>query len=118
MNESILTTIKKHLGLPEEYEVFDIDIIDHINSVFSILTQLGVGPAAGFSIADKNATWADFIPTQDPRLSMVISYMEKKVKIMFDPPLSSAVAEATNKIIAELEWRLNVQVDPEDTFNA
>ena len=112
MNESILTTIKKHLGITEEYEYFDRDIIDHINSTFSILAQLGVGPVEGFSISDKTAVWSDFIPDEDPKLNMVISYMEKKVKLMFDPPLSTAVAEATNKIIAELEWRLNVQVDP------
>lgn len=110
--DSILTTIKKHLGLTEDYEYFDLDIIDHINSTFSILNQLGVGPSYGFSIKDKEAVWSDFIPDNDPKLNMVISYMEKKVKLMFDPPLSTAVAEATNKLIAELEWRLNVQVDP------
>lgn len=114
MNESILTSIKKHLGLPEDYEHFDLDIIDHINTTFSILCQLGVGPEEGFFISDKTSVWSDFITDSDPRLNMVISYMEKKVKLMFDPPLSNAVMEATNKIIAELEWRLNVQVDPKE----
>ena len=59
--ESILTSIKKLLGIAEEYNHFDQDIIIHINSVFSVLTQLGVGPANGFSITDKDATWNDFI---------------------------------------------------------
>jgi hypothetical protein len=114
MDGSILTTIKKHLGITEDYEYFDLDIIDHINSTFSILCQLGVGPSSGFSISDKTALWSDFISDGDPRLNMVISYMEKKVKLMFDPPLSSSVAEATKELISELEWRLNVHVDPGD----
>ena len=60
--ESILTSIKKLLGIAEEYEHFDPDLIMHINSVFSILTQLGVGPSEGFSIVDDGAVWSDFIP--------------------------------------------------------
>ena len=45
MEESILTSIKKLLGITEDYEQFDTDIIIHINSVFMILTQIGVGPS-------------------------------------------------------------------------
>ena len=59
---SILTSIKKLLGIAEEYQVYDADLIMHINSVFSILTQLGVGPADGFSIEDDDTLWTDFIP--------------------------------------------------------
>lgn len=61
ITDSVLTSIKKLLGIAEEYEHFDADLIIHINSVFSILTQLGVGPSKGFMIEDKNATWKDFI---------------------------------------------------------
>ncbi len=109
--ESILTSIKKLLGIAEEYEHFDADIIMHINSVFSILTQLGVGPSNGFSIEDKEAKWHDFIG-EDNNIEMVKSYIHLKVKLLFDPPLSSAVMEAMNQMIMELEWRLNVAVDP------
>ncbi len=109
--ESILTSIKKLLGIAEEYEHFDADIIMHINSVFSILTQLGVGPSNGFSIEDKEAKWHDFIG-EDNNIEMVKSYIHLKVKLLFDPPLSSAVMEAMNQMIKELEWRLNVAVDP------
>ena len=105
--ESILTSIKKLLGIAEEYEHFDADLIMHINSVFSILTQLGVGPSEGFSISDKYSTWDEFI-SDDPRLDMIKSYVHLKVKILFDPPTSSAVMEATNRMISEFEWRLNV----------
>ena len=110
--ESILTSIKKLLGIAEEYEHFDKDIIMHINSVFMILNQLGVGPSKGFMITDSSASWDDFLPEDSGKLEAVKSYMYMKVQLMFDPPLSSAVMEAKNRLISELEWRLNVAVDP------
>ena len=109
---SILTSIKKLLGITEEYEHFDPDIIMHINSVFMILNQLGVGPENGFSISDKTATWNEFIPEGSKNFESVKSYMSLKVKLLFDPPLSSAVMEATKQMINELEWRLNVEAEP------
>ncbi len=105
--ESILTSIKKLLGIAEEDTNFDQDLIMHINSVFMILTQLGVGPSKGFAIKDENDVWSDFIPEQSS-LEAVKSYVYMKVRLMFDPPLSSAVADAINRNISELEWRLNV----------
>lgn len=108
---SILTSVKKLLGMTEEYEYFDPDIIMHINSVFSILTQLGVGPQNGFSIKDKTAEWSEF-DSDDSRLEMLKSYMYLKVKLLFDPPLGTASIEAMNRQISELEWRINVTVDP------
>lgn len=108
---SILTSVKKMLGITEEYEHFDIDLIMHINSVLSILTQIGVGPSEGFSIKDKSATWEEFIP-KNPQLSMVKSYMYLKVRLLFDPPLGSAVADSINRQISELEWRLSITENP------
>lgn len=112
--ESILTSIKKLLGIEEEYEHFDPDIIMHINSVFMILNQLGVGPSEGFSIQDSKSVWTDFIQAGSD-LEAVKTYMHLKVKLMFDPPASSAVMDAVNRTIAELEWRLNVAVDTPKT---
>ena len=109
--DSILTSIKKLLGITEEYENFDQDIIMHINSAFMILNQLGVGPKRGFSISDKSSTWDEFIPERS-NLEAVKTYVHLKVKLMFDPPLSSTVIEAIKSQINELEWRLNVSVDP------
>ena len=109
--DSILTSIKKLLGSTEEYENFDQDIIMHINSAFMILNQLGVGPKSGFSINDKSSTWDEFIP-ESSNLEAVKTYVHLKVKLMFDPPLSSTVIEAIKSQINELEWRLNVSVDP------
>lgn len=108
--ESILTSIKKLLGIEKKYTQFDEDIIMHINSVFLNLTQLGVGPAEGFLIEDDSATWYDFIGDSN-QLQAVKTYMYLKVKLLFDPPLSSSVIESMNRMIAELEWRLNVAVD-------
>lgn len=107
MDESILTSIKKLLGVPEDYEHFDQDIIIHINSVFMILNQIGVGPSDGFSISDKTAIWSDFI-SDNKKFEAVKSYMYMKVRMMFDPPLSSAVTECINRMISEMEWRLNL----------
>ena len=109
--DSILTSIKELLGIAEDYEHFDQDLIIHINSVLSVLTQLGVGPSEGFSIEDENATWNDFIP-EDKRLSSIRSYVYMKVKLLFDPPLSSSVMESMNRMISEFEWRLNVAAEP------
>lgn len=112
MEDSILKTIKKMLGVdPNKTSPFDTDIMLDINTTFSILSQLGVGPSAGFKITGDTETWS-FYTNDDVKLEMVKTYVFMKVKLMFDPPLSSAVTEVYNKQIAELEWRLNVQVDP------
>ena len=110
METSILTSIKKLLGVAEDYVEFDEDIITHINSVFLNLTQLGVGPEEGFMIEDDTAVWEDFI-NDSIQLQAVKTYVYLKVKLLFDPPLSSSVTESINRMIAELEWRLNVAVD-------
>lgn len=109
--ESILISIKKLLGIAEDYTHFDNDIIMHINSVFLILTQLGVGPPEGFVIQDATALWTDFV-SDDKNLELIKSYTYLKVKIMFDPPLSSAVLDSTNQLIKEYEWRIQVASDP------
>ena len=111
METSILDSIKKLLGIPSEVTEFDTDILIHINSVFSILTQLGVGPSSGFSIEDSSAEWSDFIG-DDARLSDVKSFVYLKTRLLFDPPASSAAMDAMNRLVSELEWRINVSVDP------
>jgi hypothetical protein len=116
ISESILTSIKKLLGIDENYTHFDADIVMHINSVFSILTQMGVGPANGFSISGKDETWSAFITDKPNIFSLVKSYVYMKVRLLFDPPLSSAAIESINRQISEFEWRLFVAADPiEDT---
>lgn len=110
--DSILVSIKKLLGIAADYTHFDPDIIMHINSAFSVLTQLGVGPPEGFRIEDNTKTWNDFI-SDTIRLDAVKSYVYLKVGLMFDPPTSSAVLSAKERQISELEWRLNVAAEQE-----
>ena len=108
--DSILTSIKQLLGLEEDYDCFDGDIILHINSVLSTLTQLGVGPSDGFFIQDAAATWEDFIPNS-PKLNAVKTLVYLRVKLVFDPPTNSATLTALNEHANELEWRLNVAAE-------
>lgn len=108
--DSILTSIKKLLGVTKEYEHFDADLIMHINSVLMILTQMGVGPPEGFMIEGDTETWDEFVD-EESNLAAVKSYIHLKVKLLFDPPTSSAVMESMNRMITELEWRLNVAAE-------
>jgi len=104
---SILTSIKKLLGPGEEDTSFDTDITIHINTALSILTQVGIGPPEGFAIEDKTQTWDEFVP-ENPQLSSIKSYIYLKVRLIFDPPTSSAALDAMTKTCDELLWRLNV----------
>ena len=113
--ESILTSIKKLLGITEDYKHFDSDIIMHINSVLSVLNQLGVGPSKGFAIKDDSEVWTDFVSEEELlKLEAIKSYVYLKVKLLFDPPLAAAAIESTNKLISELEWRINVGAEPKE----
>lgn len=108
MNDSILLTIKKLLGIDKNYNVFDSDIVIHINSVFMILCQLGVGPDKPFSIEGESETWSQFSP--DTSLyQLVKSYIYLKVRLIFDPPSTGVLHQAVERQISEFEWRLNVQ---------
>lgn len=112
--ESILKSIKKLLGISDEETNFDSDIIMHINSVFAILNQMGVGPSKCFEIVDDTAVWNDFVE-DDASYNNVKTYIYMKVRLMFDPPMSSSVLSAMERQISELEWRLNVNASTELT---
>ena len=103
--DSILTSIKKLLGISEEYTHFDPDLIMHINSVFMILNQMGIGPSRPLSIEDELATWSEFIQDKD-YIEAVKTLVAMRVRLIFDPPQSSAHIDAIKNTIAELEWRL------------
>lgn len=110
MEDSILISTKKILGLPHTYTVFDADIITHINATFSVLAQLGIGPATGFMILDETSKWSDFTVPQI-QLNVVKTYMYLKVRSLFDPPTTSFLLEAQAKQLQEYEWRLQVLQD-------
>lgn len=113
MSDSILTSIKKVLGIEEEYTPFDVDIIMHINSVFGTLHQIGIGPIAGFMIEDDTLTWSDFLDN-DIRYNAVKTYVSLKVRILFDPPTTSYLIGALNEQVKEIEWRLSTTREETD----
>lgn len=111
MQDSILMTIRKLVCGNPYADHFDTDLLVHINACFSILNQLGVGPENGFVVTDETQSWSSYI-ADNYILNMVKTYVTLKVKKIFDPPLMSSVLEAMDKEISQLEWRLNVAVDP------
>ena len=111
MQDSILMTIRKLVCGDPYADHFDTDLLVHINACFSILNQLGVGPENGFVVTDDTQSWSSYI-ADNYILNMVKTYVMLKVRVIFDPPLTSSVLEAMNKEISQLEWRLNVAVDP------
>lgn len=114
MQDSILMTIRKLVCGDPYADHFDTDLLVHINACFSVLNQLGVGPEKGFVVTDETQNWSDY--TADSTvLNLVKTYITLKVRLIFDPPLTSSVLEAMNKEISQLEWRLNVAVDPVKT---
>lgn len=112
MQDSILMTIRKLVCGDPYADHFDTDLLVHINACFSILNQLGVGPASDFVVTDETQRWESYV-ADNRTLGMAKTYVMLKVKLIFDPPLTSSVLEAMNKQISELEWRLNAAVDPE-----
>lgn len=114
MNDSILATLRKLLGgAATDYTYFDQDIMIHANTYLANLVQMGVG-TPGFLLTDETQTWEDFLGDSYPaaRLPQVRSYIYMQVKLIFDPPISSIANEKMKEAIKELEWRLNVEVDP------
>ena len=96
ISESILISIKKLLGIDESYTHFDPDIIIHINSVFSILTQMGVGPANGFSISGKDEVWSGFIQDKPNIFSLVKSFGCYLTRLSAPLPLSPSTGRSVS----------------------
>lgn len=109
MTNSILLTIKKMLGISEEYHAFDLDIIIDINSVFLTLNQLGVGPINPYQITGEDETWDDF-QGENP-IPGIQTYVYLKTRLLFDPPTNSFLVDNIRKQAEEFEWRMNVQVE-------
>lgn len=106
MSDSILDSVKKVLNVPSTDESFDADVLMHINSILSIVCQLGVGPENGLTITDSTTTWVTFLGN-DPKFNFVKDYVYLRVRMLFDPPTSSYVIDALTKQYQELEWRIS-----------
>ena len=113
MNEadSILLSVKKVLGVDADCSDFDTDILIHLNSVLAVVQQLGVGPEDGYFVDGVSQTWDDYLGGSSVHVNMVKSYICAKVRLLFDPPMSSAVADSLNRICNEFEWRANVAAE-------
>ena len=112
MEDSILISVKKMLGVDSGFDAFDLDIIMDINSVFFIMAQMGIGKQ--FRIEDESSTWSEYLEGRED-LEPVKTYMYAKVRQMFDPPTSGILADALDKTVKELEWRLFSATDLIDT---
>jgi len=112
VSTSILDSVKKVLGLGTDYDVFDEEVILHINSVLATLTQLGVGPEEGFYITDRATTWENYLGN-DPNFNSVKSYLSLSVRLIFDPPQNSNITSAMKEQIKEFEWRINTHRENE-----
>lgn len=111
MTDSILTSIKKDLGLTEEQKEFDSQIINAINTALMVLGQNGVGPESGFTISNEMETWGEFIGDSANNMMAVKTYVYLSVKLDFDPPENGGLLAAMQARHRELEWRLNVQAE-------
>ena len=115
--DSILNSVKRDLGIKDDYDHFDDELILDINSVFPIIRQLGVKAPAGFSIANASTVWTDYIPAGDV-LEMVKKYVAMKVRLMFDTAtLTGTTKDVIERQIQEFEARINYIVDPEEEEN-
>lgn len=112
MQESVLTTIKKLLGLDEDYTHFDTDIILHINTVLMAAGQLGIEIAQHVTSSDE--TWLSILKKPRDDLEALKTYIYLKVRLLFDPPTNSFTIGALEKLAQEYEWRLNVQAEGGD----
>lgn len=111
MDESVLDSIKRILGIDTGCQGFDADIMLHVNSTFSTLYQIGVDSARSKQVEDKNVTWEDIFSEDEDLVPMIKQYVFLKVRLVFDPPSSSFVMESMNKMIDELEWRIHIEAE-------
>lgn len=110
VNDSILDSVKSSLGIVEDYSYFDSQLIMDINGVFSKLHQLGVGPDDGFEIDSSEDEWSSYL-NDEKRLNLVKNYMNRCIRLSFDPPSNSFAVDALKEAIKELEWRIVVMVE-------
>jgi hypothetical protein len=107
VTESILDSIKGLLGIAADDTTFDTDVITHINTVMADLYQLGIGPPEGFAIQDNTSKWSDLLGT-DKRFESVKTYVYIEVKLVFDPPQSSALIESLKRTSDKLAFRISI----------
>lgn len=116
MRESILNSIKKKIGVTEDCTAFDDELIIDINATLAILIQEGIGPISGFDITSNIETWEDFLGEDLNLKPLALQFVGLKVKLMFDPPMSSTATEVLKEMIKEFETRIYMEKNPSNTF--
>lgn len=110
--DSILESVKTVLGIPSEDNFFNDNLIIQINSIFSILRQIGCGPSEGYQITDSSNTWDEFLQNEPEKLQLVKTYLGMRVRQIFDPPANGTVSQALDRQVQEMEWRISTLCDP------
>ena len=113
-NSSILVSIKRTVGIEPSYTIFDPELTLHINSVFAILHQLGIGPKEGFALVTGEEKWSEFQSSAIYPFNLIKTYMAIRVRLLFDRPDTSYAAEAMEKMAQEYEWRMMVAKEEQD----
>lgn len=115
MADSILDSVKRSCDIVVDDTSFDGKLIMYTNAMFSVVSDLGIGPAGGYSIVDNTATWEDFATT-DPQLTddedllnSLKLYVGLRVRYLFDPPTLSFVIEAMDRQVAEFTSRISMR---------
>lgn len=110
--DSILSSVKAYLGIPPEDNYFNDTLVVHINSIFSILRQIGCGPAEGYKISGVSNTWNEFLQNDAEKLELVKTYLPMRVKQVFDPPTNSIISQSLENQVREYEARISYICDP------
>lgn len=113
VQDSILDSVKLALdGIDPDNTDFDDQLILQINGILRILYRLGVG-TKGFRVTNRTQVWSDFLGDQENDIrDMVPLYVGLKIKYYWDPPTTGASTNALKEMIDELEFTLNIYVDP------
>ena len=110
--DSILSSVKAYLGIPETDNYFDDNLVIQINSIFSILRQLGCGPVEGYQIDGLSNSWDEFLQNEPEKLQVVKTYLAMRVRQIFDPPTTGTLMQALDRQVQEMEWRISTLCDP------
>lgn len=109
-NESILTCIKKLIGVAPSYTHFDDQLIVHINAAFFYVYQLGVNECKDFSIDDNSWEWSDLVE-KGTLQNILKEIVFLKVKLEFDTSLPSYVQSSIQDQLNEAETRLTYYLE-------
>lgn len=111
VNDSILLSVKNHIGIPPDVTDLDSSILVHINAAIFTLRQMGIGPISGYSVTSPEQTYSDYLGYGSTLIPEVRDYLGNMVHLRFDTPSNSNVTEVLKEAIQEAQWRLVAEGD-------